>query len=144
MSELVEVQPEYVYMTIPAEYVCVYHKILAMLADYGEDLLNDCKASCTERNSKIIECFNMFNSAVAARKLGKEKLAETIITYIKATINQLYKGNQESPGFIFPIDENGHLKAFVSCKDRYKFEINSDDMHLYESLHGDSADNTNE
>ena len=38
-----EVTPEYIYTTIPAEYVCVYHKILAMLADYGEEMLKDCK-----------------------------------------------------------------------------------------------------
>ena len=79
MSDLIQVEPEYVYVTIPAEYICVYHRILAMLADYGEDMLKDCKVSCTDRNSNVIDCFNMFNAAVAARKLGKDKLAETLI-----------------------------------------------------------------
>ena len=132
MSKLIEVQPEYVYVTIPAEYICVYHRILAMLADYGEDLLNDCKASCTEKNSKIIECFNMFNAAVAARKLGKDKLAETLIKYIKTSITQIYKGNDNSTSFVFPIDETGQLKAFISCGERPRFEINADDGALYE------------
>ena len=49
-----EVTPEYIYTTIPAEYVCVYHRILAMLADYGEEMLKDCKASCSDRNSNVI------------------------------------------------------------------------------------------
>lgn len=132
MSNLVQVEPEYIYITIPAEYICVYHRILAMLADYGEDMLKDCKATCTERNSSVIECFNMFNAAVAARKLGKDKLAETLIKYIKAKINQIYKGNDNSTSFVFPVDENGQLKAFVSCGERPRFEINPDDMHLYE------------
>lgn len=132
MSELVEIQPEYVYVTVPAEYICVYHRILAMLADYGEDMLKDCKASCTDRNSGVIECFNMFNAAVAARRLNKLKLAETLIKYIKEKINMIYQGNDNSTSFVFPIDENGQLKAFVSCGERPIFEINPDDMNLYE------------
>lgn len=132
MSNLVQIEPEYIYVTVPAEYICVYHRILAMLADYGEDMLKDCKASCTDRNSSVIECFNIFNAAVAARKLGRNKLAETLIKYIKAKINQIYGSRDNSTSFVFPIDENGQLKAFVSCGERPRFEINPDDMHLYE------------
>lgn len=131
-NKLITVEPEYVYITIPAEYICVYHRILAMLADYGEEMLKDCKAACTDRNSTVIECFNVFNAAVAARKLGKDKLAETLIKYIKAKINQIYKGKDNSTSFVFPIDENGQLKAFVSCGERPRFEINPDDGELYE------------
>lgn len=132
MSKIVEIQPEYIYVTIPAEYICVYHRILAMLADYGEEMLKDCKAGCTNKNSGVIECFNMFNSAVAARKLGKDKLAELLIKYIKNKINQIYRGKDNSTSFVFPVDENGQLKAFVSCGERPKFEINADDGKLYE------------
>ena len=132
MSELIQVEPEYVYVTVPAEYICVYHRILAMLADYGEDMLKDCKASCTDRNSNVIECFNMFNAAVAARKLGKDKLAETLIKYIKAKINQMYRGVDNSTSFVFPVDENGQLKAFISCNERPMFYINPEDGELYE------------
>ena len=136
MSELIQVEPEYVYVTIPAEYICVYHKILAMLADYGEDMLKDCKASCTDRNSNVIDCFNMFNAAVAARKFGKDKLAETLIKYIKAKINQMYRGVDNSTSFVFPVDENGQLKAFVSCNERPMFYINPEDGELYEHKFG--------
>ena len=132
MSEFIQIEPEYIYVTIPAEYICIYHRILAMLADYGEDMLKDCKASCTDRNSGVIECFNMFNAAVAARKLGKDKLAETLIKYIKAKINQIYGGKDNSTSFVFPVDENGQLKAFVSCGERPRFEINPDDGELYQ------------
>lgn len=153
MSDLIQVEPEYVYVTIPAEYICVYHRILAMLADYGEDMLKDCKASCTDRNSNVIECFNMFNAAVAARKLEKDKLAETLIKYIKAKINQMYRGVDNSTSFVFPVDENGQLKAFVSCNERPMFYINPEDMELYEHKFGNGfeehfrlgeEDNTND
>ena len=136
MSELIQIEPEYVYVTIPAEYICVYHRILVMLADYGEDMLKDCKASCTDRNSNVIDCFNMFNAAVAARKLGKDKLAETLIKYIKAKINQMYRGVDNSTSFVFPVDENGQLKAFVSCNERPMFYINPEDGELYEHKFG--------
>ena len=136
MSELKPIEPEYIYVTIPAEYICVYHRILAMMADYGEDMLKDCKASCKDRNSGVIECFNMFNSAVAARKLGKSKLAEVIIKYIKAKINQMHRGVDNSTSFVFPVDENGQLKAFVSCNERPMFYINPEDGELYEHKFG--------
>ena len=136
MSKLIQIEPEYVYVTIPAEYICVYHRILAMLADYGEDMLKNCKASCTDRNSDVIDCFNMFNAAVAARKLGKDKLAETLIKYIKAKINQMYRGVDNSTSFVFPVDENGQLKAFVSCNERPMFYINPEDGELYEHKFG--------
>ena len=136
MSKLIQIEPEYVYVTIPAEYICVYHRILVMLADYGEDMLKDCKASCTDRNSNVIDCFNMFNAAVAARKLGKDKLAETLIKYIKAKINQMYRGVDNSTSFVFPVDENGQLKAFVSCNERPMFYINPEDGELYEHKFG--------
>lgn len=129
-----EVTPEYIYTTIPAEYVCVYHRILAMLADYGEEMLKDCKASCTDRNSGVIECKNMFDAAVAARTLGQDKKATLIINYIKAKINQIYKGKDNSTSFVFPIDENGKLKAFVSCNDRPRFFVN--DNNLYKAEQG--------
>lgn len=132
MNKLSPIELEYVYVTIPAEYICVYHRILAMMADYGEEMLKDCKATCTDKNSGVIECFNMFNAAIAAKKLGKESLANTLIKYIKTKINQIYKGVDNSTSFVFPVDENGQLKAFVSCGERPKFEINPEDMTLYE------------
>ena len=132
MSYRKEVIPEYIYLTIPAEYVCVYHRIMAMLADYGEEMLKDCKAACTDRNSGVIECFNMFNAACAARLIGQDKKAQLIINYIKAKINQIYKGKDNSTSYVFPIDENGKLKAFVSCNDRPRFVVNIADLYKQE------------
>ena len=131
-TQLTEITPEYIYITIPAEYICVYHRLLALLADYGEEMLKDCKADCSDKNKGVIECYNMFNAAVAARKLHKDKLAETLIKYIKAKINQIYKGADNSTSFVFPVDENGRLKAFVSCGELPHFYINPDDGNLYE------------
>lgn len=132
MSDFKQIDLEYVYVTIPANYICVYHRILSLLADYGIEMLQDCKASCSDKNSGVIECFNMFNSAVAARKLGNDKLASLLINYVKAKLNQLYKNKDNSTSFVFPVDETGHLKAIVSCGERPKFEINPEDGALLE------------
>ena len=77
-----EINPEVVYMIIPAEWACVYQKLLVAVADFGEQMLYDCQASCKEHNKTIINCWHMFASAVAAYQLGKTKLAETLIKYI--------------------------------------------------------------
>lgn len=132
MSELQEITPEYVYLTIPAEYVCVYHRLLVMMADYGVELLNDCKADCKDRNVDIIKCFNMFNSAIAARQLKQDKLAETLIKYIKTRINQIYKNKPVYTTFEVPITEDGILKALVTCGDNIKFEVDEITGELYE------------
>ena len=132
MSNFKQIDLEYVYVTIPADYICVYHRILSLLADYGMEMLQDCKASCSDKNSGVIECFNMFNSAVAARKLGNTKLATLLIKYVKVKLNQLYKNKDNSTSFVFPVDETGHLKAIVSCGERPKFEINPEDGELLE------------
>ena len=34
-TEQVEINPQYVYMTVPSKYVCVYHKLLVLMAQYG-------------------------------------------------------------------------------------------------------------
>ena len=52
--ELELATPEFVYMKIPAQYVCVYHKLLVMLADFGIDMLNDCSATCKGNNKNVI------------------------------------------------------------------------------------------
>lgn len=132
MSELVEVSPEYVYITIPADYICIYHKILIMLADYGEDMLKDCKAACKDRNSDAIDCYNMFNAAVAARKLGKDKLAETIIKYVDAKIKQIYRGDDNANSLVYPIDKDGHVRAIISCGEHPTFKVDTESGKLYE------------
>ena len=39
-TEQVEINPQYVYMTVPSKYVCVYHKLLVLMAQYGHNADN--------------------------------------------------------------------------------------------------------
>lgn len=125
---------KYVYVAIPKEYVCVYHRILIMLADFGVDMLEDCKASCTSKSTSIIECFNTFNAAVAAYKLNQLSLANTLINYVKTKINQIYRGDDNSPSFTFPVDENGEINAVVSCDDDVRLYIDPESGELFSRI----------
>lgn len=147
MSKLTNINLEYVYITIPTEYLTVYHAILTMLADYGEEMLKDCKASCTNKNSDVIDCFNMFNAAIAARKLNNLKLADTIIKYIKAKIKQIYNNNgvynciftlDKSNISLIAVDEDDITNCYVN-KANFEyyvgFGLTYDDIIVSDNLH---------
>lgn len=131
-QDSIEINPEYIYMTIPADYICTYHKILILLSEYGVDMLNDCQAGCSNQNKSIINCFNMFNAAVAARKLGQDKTAETIMKYVNGQLNIIHNYEDIDTKIVFPVDENGYLKAIVSCGENPTFTIDPETGLLWE------------
>lgn len=131
-QDSIEINPEYIYMTIPADYVCTYHKILILLSEYGVDMLNDCQAGCSNQNKSIINCFNMFNAAVAARKLGQDKTAETIMKYVNGQLNIIHNYEEIDTKIVFPVDENGYLKAIISCGENPTFTIDPETGLLWE------------
>lgn len=131
-DNIIKINPEYIYMTIPSDYVCIYNKILILLSEYGLNILNDCNASCNNRNKSIINCFNMFNSAVAARKLGLNKQAETIIKYVSSQLKLINTENINVPEIVFPVDNKGYLKAIVSCNENPTFVIDTESGLLWQ------------
>lgn len=134
-NSLVEIQPEYVFMTIPAEYVCIYHKLLVYLSDFGLELLADCKASCSAKNKSIIDCWNMFQSMIACHNLGQTDKAEVFKKYIEAQLDIYYKGSEKvvyNGGMVYPITPDGHIKANVDCSNNIKFKIDPETGKLYQ------------
>lgn len=116
----------YTYLAIPEEWLCLYHKLLHYLADFGENALRDCETSCSGRNKNILKCWGMFQSAIAAKSLGKDKLANTLIKYVDAQFELIYKGSDKdmfNGGFILPIDENGYIKGLNSCANTISFYV---------------------
>lgn len=105
MSRRGTINANFIHLTIPLEYMKVYASILAALSDYGEDMLEDCKASCTDKDSGIIECFNMFNAGIAAYRLGEIKKAETIIKYVDSMLKLKYKNIIVPDNITFPVEE---------------------------------------
>lgn len=130
-----EINPEYVYLTIPADYVCVYHKLLTYMADFGKTIVDDCSAICKGNSKNIITCWNLFQSAIACRTLGRDKEAEFFIDYIEKQLELIYKGSGKTiykSTVPLAVTEDGKLKAIVSCGNDVKFIVDTETGELYE------------
>lgn len=81
---------EQIYLTIPVEYKEIYNKILILLSNLGEEILRDCSNlnNCS-KTKDVIECWIMFQSAIASRELNDNKKEEVFIKYIKTKIENL-------------------------------------------------------
>lgn len=132
-----EINPEVVYMTIPADWACIYQKLLVAIAQFGEQMLYDCQASCKNVNKNIVNCWHMFAAAIAAHQLGKDKLANTLIKYIDAQLKVIYRDSRcaEFDSMIpMPITEDGKLKALLGCENGVQFYVDLETGELYEKL----------
>lgn len=133
----IEIYPEYVYLTIPAEWVCLYHKLLGYLADFGEEVIKDCQAACKGTNLYVIQCWNMFQSAIACRAIGSDDKADLFIKYIEAQLDNIYKNSNKE---IYcgdnkvAITPDGQLVARVSCNtgNNSKFFVDPETGVLYQ------------
>ena len=131
----IEVFPEYVYMTIPKDYVCVYHKLIMYIADFGKDIINDCNASCGSKGKSITSCWNLFQSAVACYNLGKTKEANFYIDYIEKQLKLVYQnvGGQTIPTSMpIKITDDGKLHAILSCDNGVHFKVDVETGNLYQ------------
>ena len=119
-----------IYLEIPAEYVCTYNKLVTYLSDYGMDLLNECDSACKQHNKNLIKCWNMFQAAIAAKSVGKDKEANVLITYINAQLEDIYKSDGEDIVYvdkILPINEEGKVYGTVTCKRIIDFYLHIDE-----------------
>lgn len=142
-ESMVEIQPELLYLTIPADYVCTYHKLLVYLADFGKKLLDDCSATCKGNNKTVIDCWNLFQSALACRTLGQDKQASLFIDYINKQLDNIYKGTDKkvfNGGNYYAISPDGTLKALCSCQGDAKFITDVETGQMYQEFL-DSKDN---
>lgn len=134
-EKVIEIQPEFLYLTIPADYICTYHKLLVYLADFGKKLLDDCSAVCKGNNKTVVDCWNLFQSALACKSLGQDKQASLFIDYINKQLEQVYRGTDEkvfNGGNYYPITPDGKLKALCSCQGEAKFMTDVETGQMYQ------------
>lgn len=135
VNELEEIYPEYVYLTIPSNWVCVYHKLLTYMSDFGKTIIDDCTTVCQGNGKNILSCWNLFQSAIACRALGKEKEAEFFINYIIKQLDNIYRGSDKQVyhnTVPLTITDDGKLKAIVSCNDKTRFYVDAETGKLYQ------------
>jgi hypothetical protein len=78
----------YIYIAIPEKYKIVYETMMIASLEVGEATLKECNCDCHNKNNCLRECYDLFNSVVAAYNLNQEKLADTIIKYIIAKLKE--------------------------------------------------------
>lgn len=84
-----------VFMTIPIQYNDIYEKILLLFSEYGLEAIKDCKVSCKDKTSYIVDCFNIFASGVAAWNAERYKEANLIMNYLRGQL-EIYYPNKVS------------------------------------------------
>lgn len=135
---LVEINPEYLYLTIPSEWLCIYHKLLVYMSDFGKTIIDDCTASCKGSGKNIISCWNLFQSALACRQLGYDDKANFFIDYIDKQLYNIYKTSENTiynGTNYYPITPDGKLKALCSCvENNNKFYVDIETGKLYEEF----------
>lgn len=133
MKDLEAIEVEYAYLTIPAKYICIYHKLLMYMADFGKDIIDDCTASCKGDGKNIANCWNIFQSACAAYSLEEYKKADFYIDYIEKELNNIYKNKKRTFPTTIPIGitPDGRLKAKVSCCSGQRFYVDVETGKLY-------------
>lgn len=120
---------EYFYSKIPIKYLPVYKAILELLSDYGEQMLKDCKIRCADRSENVVECFNMFNGALASYNLGDIRKADLIINYVAAKINQI--GCKVGTDFNINLGVESNLPVFVTGNKDNPDIVLDDTIHEY-------------
>lgn len=139
----VEISPDLVYMSIPRKYMCTYIRLLNMVSDIGKRLLDDCNATCKGDGKNVMNCWNMFQSAIACYNVGKAEEADFLINYIEKQVYNLYSnmGISYNQTLEVPVTEGGGVKAICTCGEEIKIVIDEKDNASYEDyvLHKDDG-----
>lgn len=77
---------EMIVLSIPKEWEDTYIKLLTVISQSGEAILNDCSYGCKGDGSIMFNCWNIFQAACAAHALGNTKRANLYIDYVNKQI----------------------------------------------------------
>lgn len=77
---------EMIVLSIPKEWEDTYIKLLTVISQSGEAILNDCSYGCKGDGSIMFNCWNIFQAACAAYALGNIKRANLYINYVNKQI----------------------------------------------------------
>lgn len=80
-----------IYMVITSTWRVTMNNILIHINNLGDDIINDCTTLCKDNKRIIINCWNVFQAAVAAKYLGYDKKAEFFIKYVNKQLNLINK-----------------------------------------------------
>lgn len=77
---------EWIFVKVPSIYQCVFTKLLDKMSTWGQELLDDCTASCRGNNKNILNSWNLLQSAALAYEYGDTTKGNKIANYIKGLL----------------------------------------------------------
>lgn len=132
----IEINPEFIYCTIPKDYVCTYHKLINYLADAGKEIIDDCSFTCKGSGKKLFNCWGLFQAACAAYQQEDYTRANFYFNYVNQQLEDYYKDLGKdiyNGGNYYPITPDGHLKALCSCNNlETRFYVDVETSKLYQ------------
>ena len=114
------ITPEVVYLTIPIAWIPTYRRLISLIASAGKSVIDDCSYGCKGNGSVVFNCWNIFQSACAAKANCQSKQAQLFIDYVDKQIESYNKANNikvTDTSFRYIITPDGKCLADGVIKD---------------------------
>lgn len=139
-----------IYLSIPDKYYNVYQKLLNALADFGKQIIDECHTTKSTSVISVVNCWNLFQSALACFELGNTEKCDFFINYINKQLDIIYKNNKvinlPADGGIYPSNKFA-TRIYVGSinSENFDFDINKLTEYVKEdTINGKYIVNTKE
>lgn len=129
-----------IYLLIPENYITIYQKLITLIINNNKAIK---EKPDNVVNKQIINCWNLFQSAVAAYNLGFEKDADFFISFINCNIDNIINkyGEIYNETFYFEHPDMIGIRGTEITIDDIDFYVNNEDGNIYQKVNKDETDN---
>lgn len=130
-----------IYLLIPENYITIYQKLITLIINNNKAIK---EKPDNVVNKQIIDCWNLFQSAVAAYNLGFIKQADFFINFIDCHINNIINkyGEIYNETFYFEHPDMIGIRGTEITIDDIDFYVNNEDGNIYQTINKDETNNT--
>ena len=130
-----------IYLLIPENYITIYQKLITLIINNNKAIK---EKPDNVVNKQIINCWNLFQSAVAAYNLGFEKDADFFISFINCNIDNIINkyGEIYNETFYFEHPDMIGIRGTEITIDDIDFYVNNEDGNIYQKVNKDETNNT--
>lgn len=122
-----------IHLLIPENYIATYQKLILLIVDKHNDIIVN---PTNIINKQLIDCWNLFQSAVAAYNLNYIKEADFFINFINNHIDKYKDINND---LIIKLNDGDLLKIINNNQEDIKFEVDISTGQLIQI--GETKDN---
>lgn len=106
-----------IYLLIPENYISIYQKLIILIINNNKAIK---EKPDNVVNKQIIDCWNLFQSAVAAYNLGFEKDADFFINFIDCNIDKIKNIDEK---LILQLDDGNLEKVINNNNEDVEFKV---------------------